>query len=63
MKPGGSNRKFHGGVFFNPPEGIGETFSVPEIKNGLRFDFSNFFKLETCNITVQNFLLKLNYTF
>ena len=48
MKPGGSNKKFIDGVFFNPPEGVAGTFKTPETKNGQRFDFSNFFKLETC---------------
>ena len=58
MKPGGSNRKFHGGDFLNPPEGVGETFRAPEIKNGLHFDFSNFFKLETCKNLYKIFLVK-----
>ena len=30
--------------FLNPPEGVAKRFRAPEIKNGLRFDFSNFFK-------------------
>ena len=59
MKPGGSNRKFHGGVFLNPPEGVGKMFIAPEIKNRLRFDFSNFFKLETCKNFYKIFLVKL----
>ena len=57
MKPGGSNQKFHGGVFLNPPEGVAETFRAPEIKNGLRLDFRNLFKLGTCKYKF--FLVKL----
>ena len=45
--------------FLNPPEGVGETFRAPEIKNGLHFDFSNFFKLETCKNLYKIFLVKL----
>ena len=45
--------------FFNLPEGVGETFRAPEIKNGLHFDFSNFFKLETCKNLYKIFLVKL----
>ena len=56
MKP---NQKFHGGVFLNPPEGVGGTFKVPETKNGQRFEFSNFFKLETCKNLYKFFLVKL----
>ena len=59
MKPGGSNQKLHCGVFLNPPEGVAETFRVPEIKNGLCFDFSIFFKLETCKSLCKNLLVKL----
>ena len=57
MKPGGSNQKFIGGVFLNPPEG--RTFKAPEMKNGQHFDFSNFFKLETRKNLYKFFLLKL----
>ena len=53
MKPGGLNQKFHGGVFLNPPEGVAETFRAPKIKNGFLFEFSNFFKLETCKNLVK----------
>ena len=59
MKPGGSNRKFNVEVYLNPPEGISETFKAPEIKNGLHFDFSNFFKLETCKNLYKIILVKL----
>ena len=59
MKPGGSNQKFHGGIFFNPPEGIGVTLRAPKIKRGLRFHFSIFFKLETCKNLYKIFLVKL----
>ena len=45
--------------FLNPPEGIGGTFKVPETKNGQRFEFSNFFQLETCKNLYKNFLVKL----
>ena len=45
--------------FLNPPVGIAETFRSPEIKNGLGFDFSNFFKLETCKNLYKIFLVKL----
>ena len=48
--------------FLNPPEGVAETFRVPEIKNGLPFDFSNFFKLETCKNLYKIFLVKLIVT-
>ena len=58
MKPGGLNQKFHGGVFFNPPKGVGETFRAPEIKNRLRLDSSNFFKLETCKNLYKILLVK-----
>ena len=59
MKPGGSNRKFHGGVFLNPPEGVGKMFRALKIKKRLCFDFSNFFKLETCKNLYKIFLVKL----
>ena len=45
--------------FLNPPEGVGKTFMAPEIKNGFHFDFSNFFKLETCKNLYKFFLVKL----
>ena len=45
--------------FFNPLEGVGRTFKVPETKNGQRFEFSNFFKLETCKNLYKIFLVKL----
>ena len=45
--------------FLNPPEGVGGTFKVPETKNGQRFEFSNFFKLETCKNLYKIFLVKL----
>ena len=32
---------------------------MPEMKNGQRFDFSNFFKLETCKNLYKIFLVKL----
>ena len=51
------NRKVEG--FFNPPEGVGGTFKVLEKKNGLGFDFSNIFKLETCKNLYKIFLVKL----
>ena len=44
--------------FLNPPEGVAETFKVPEMKNGQRFDFSHFFKLETCKNLYKIFLVK-----
>ena len=60
MKPGGSNQKFHGEVFFKPPKGVGKMFRAPEIKNGLRFDYSKFFKLETCKNLFKFFFCKIN---
>ena len=45
--------------FLNPPEGVGGTFKVPETKNRQRFEFSNFFKLETCKNLYKIFLVKL----
>ena len=36
-----------------------EAFRAPEIKNRLHFDFSNFFKLETCKNLYKIFLVKL----
>ena len=45
--------------FLNPPEGIGEMFRALEIKNRLHFDFSNFFKIETCKNLYKMFLVKL----
>ena len=43
----------------NPPEGIGGTFKAPKMKNGQHFNFSNFFKLETCKNLYKTFLVKL----
>ena len=48
--------------FLNPPEGVAETFRAPEIKNGLRFDFSHFFKLENCKNLYKISLVKLIVT-
>ena len=44
--------------FLNPPEGVGGTFKVPKTKNGQRFEFSNFFKLETCKNLYKILLVK-----
>ena len=58
MKPGGQNKKSYGGVVLNPPEGVAGTFKTPEMKNGQRFDFSHFFKLETCKNLYKILLVK-----
>ena len=56
MKPGGLKQIFHSGGFLNPPEGVAKKFKAPKIKNGLRFNFSNVFKLETCENLFKIFL-------
>ena len=45
--------------FLNPLDVVSRTFKVPETKNGQRFEFSNFFKLETCKNLYKFFLLQL----